>query len=315
MGNHLIPASFQKKLAQISRQKNATHVSADIQRYFLERKSLVDAALNQHFRRKDPQIPARLREAVCYSALDAGKRFRPILTLAVGELFGARRAPLLSFACSIELIHCYSLIHDDLPALDNDDFRRGKASCHKRFGEAIALLAGDALLTEAFYIVSDPAHARVLGSSLTAQLIREISQSAGMRGMISGQSRELELNRGDVTPQVLEELDGLKTGALITAAARIGALIGGSTRKDLDRITRYGQCLGLAFQITDDILDEHETADAQKGLTNYLSVAGKANASERVQSLFAKCLRELEPYGKAAEPLRGIARYVTERKQ
>jgi len=315
MGNHLTPATFQKTVAQTSRQKNAIHATTGIQRYFLERKSLIDAALNQHFRRKDPQISPRLREAVCYSALDAGKRFRPILTLAIGELFGARRAPLLSFACAIELIHCYSLIHDDLPALDNDDFRRGKASCHKRFGEAIALLAGDALLTEAFYIVSDPAHARVLGSSLTAQLIREISQSAGMRGIISGQSRELELNRGDVTPQVLEELDGLKTGALITTAARIGALIGGSTRKDLDRITRYGQCLGLAFQITDDILDEHETADAQKGLTNYLSVAGKANASERVQSLFAECLKELEPYGKAAEPLRRIARYVTERKQ
>jgi geranylgeranyl pyrophosphate synthase len=134
--------------------------------------------------------------------------------------------------------------------------------------------------------------------------------------MISGQSRELELNRCDVTPLVLEELDRLKTGALIITAARVGALIGGSTRKDLDRITRYAQCLGLAFQITDDILDEHETtADAQKGLTNYLSVAGKENARERVKSLFAQCIKELGPYGKAAEPLREIARYVTERKQ
>jgi geranylgeranyl diphosphate synthase type II len=202
-----------------------------------------------------------------------------------------------------------------LPALDNDDFRRGKASCHKRFGEAIALLAGDALLTEAFFIVSDPALARLLGSSLSAQLIREISASAGMRGMISGQSRELELDRCEVTPQILEELDRLKTGALIITAARVGALIGGSARKDLDRITRYAQCLGLIFQITDDILDEHETADAHKGLTNYLSVAGKAKARERVQSLFAQCLREMEPYGKAAEPLREIARYVTDRKQ
>ena len=315
MANHLTLATFQRRLAKISRQKNATDATIEIQQYFLERKSLVDAALNQYFRRKDPQISPLLHEAVCYSVLDAGKRFRPILTLAVGELFGARRVPLLSFGCAIELIHCYSLIHDDLPALDNDDFRRGKASCHKRFGEAIALLAGDALLTEAFFIVSDPALARVLGSSLSAQLIREISASAGMRGMISGQSRDLELERCEVTPQILEELDRLKTGALIITAARIGAMIGGSARKDLDRITRYAQCLGLIFQITDDILDEHETADAHKGLTNYLSVAGKAKARERVQSLFAQCLREMEPYGKAAEPLREIARYVTDRKQ
>src|ERR1051326_29894 len=179
----------------------------DAETYFLNRKSLIDNALDAYLKAKGSHVSPLLHEAMCYSVLDAGKRFRPILTLAVGEMFGAERAALLAFACAIELIHCYSLIHDDLPALDNDDFRRGKASCHKRFGEAIALLAGDALLTEAFFIVSDPALARVLGSSLSAQLIREISASAGMRGMISGQSRELELDRCEVTPQILEELD------------------------------------------------------------------------------------------------------------
>lgn len=316
MANHITSATHQKKRYKLSPLKTPAHATTAMQRYFLERKSLVDAALNQYLNPRDPRISPQLHQAVCYGALDAGKRFRPILTLAVGELFGARRAPLLSFACAIELIHCYSLIHDDLPALDNDDFRRGKASCHKRFGEAIALLAGDALLTEAFFIVSDPAIARVLGSPLTAQLTREISESAGMRGMISGQSKELELNKSEVTPQILEQLDCLKTGALIITAARVGALIGRSARKDLDRITRYAQCLGLTFQITDDILDEHETAtDVQKGLTNYLSVAGKTKTSERVQSLFSQCLREIEPYGEAAEPLRAIARYVIERKQ
>jgi len=316
MANHLTPAILQKQLRKLSRRRKTADAAADIQRYFLDRKLLVDSALERYFKPRDPQISPLLHEAICYSALDAGKRFRPILTLAVGELFGAQPVPLLRFACAVELIHCYSLIHDDLPALDNDDIRRGKASCHKRFGEAIALLAGDALLTEAFFIISDPAVARLFGSSLTAQLIREISESAGMRGMISGQSRELELDGRVVTPKLLEELDRLKTGALITTAARVGALIGGSGRKDLDRITRYAQCLGLAFQITDDILDEHETTtDAHKGLINYFSVAGKAKASERVQSLFDQCLKEIEPYGKAAEPLRAIARYVTERKQ
>ena len=316
MGYHLTTATAKKKLYKVWRQTNTAHTAIDIRRYFHQRKLLIDDALSHYLKSNGSQIAPALHQAMCYSALDAGKRFRPILTLAVGELFGAKRAPILTFACAIELIHCYSLIHDDLPSLDNDEFRRGKLSCHKRFGEAIALLAGDALLTEAFFIVSDPALARILGSSLSAKLIREISASAGMRGMISGQSREFELDKCKVTPDILEDLDRLKTGALITTAARVGAMIGDTTRKDLDRITRYAQSLGLAFQITDDILDEHEISkDAHKGTVNYLSVAGKAAANERVQSLFAQCLKEIEPYGKAAEPLREIARYVTERTQ
>src|SRR5207244_519922 len=141
--------------------------------------------------------------------------------------------------CAIELIHCYSLIHDDLPALDNDDLRRGKLSCHKRFGEAIALLAGDALLTEAFFIMSDPRVARLLRVPLISKLIREVSDAAGIRGMIGGQSTEIELVKRKVTPAVLESLDRLKTGALIMTAARVGAIIGGAARKDLGVITRY----------------------------------------------------------------------------
>jgi geranylgeranyl diphosphate synthase type II len=233
-------------------------------------------------------------------------------------LFGAQRKSLLSFACAIELIHCYSLIHDDLPALDNDDLRRGKPSCHKRFGEAIALLAGDALLTEAFFIMADPQMARNLGSELVSKLIREVSEAASIRGMIGGQSTELELVEHKVTPVVLEGLDRLKTGALITTAARVGAMIGGASRRDLDRITRYAQSLGLAFQITDDILDAHEVStnnSNHKGIANYLSVAGPARASERVEGLLAACLREMQPYGSRAEPLREIARYVVRRKE
>jgi geranylgeranyl diphosphate synthase type II len=285
------------------------------ERYLLDCRSLIDHTLD-HYLKNNHQVTSLLHQAVCYSVLDGGKRFRPILTLAVGELFGAKRRVLLPFACAIELIHCYSLIHDDLPALDNDDLRRGKLSCHKRFGEAIALLAGDALLTEAFFIVSQPSVARILGALLMAKLIREISEAAGIRGMISGQGREFELDKCEVTSDILEDLDRLKTGALITTAARLGAMIGRATRKDLDRITRYAQSLGLAFQITDDILDADEISNNNhKGKMNYLSVAGKARASHRVQALFAECLREIEPYGKAAEALREIARYVTERAQ
>ena len=316
MGYHLTITTSKKRAHKDLDQANAAQTSVDIRQYFHQRKSLIDHALDQHLKTRVPQIPPLLHQAMCYSVLDAGKRFRPILTLAVGELFGAKRAPMLSVACAIELIHCYSLIHDDLPSLDNDDFRRGKPSCHKRFGEAIALLAGDALLTEAFFIVSDPAIARNLGGALIAKVIREISAAAGIRGMVSGQSKEFELEKRKVTPAVLEDLDGLKTGALITTAARVGAIIGKATREDLDRITRYARSLGLAFQITDDILDEQEISEENhKGMVNYLAVVGKAKARDRVEALFAECLTEMEPYGNAAEPLREIARYVTGRTQ
>jgi geranylgeranyl diphosphate synthase type II len=288
----------------------------DVKRYLLENKLFIDRAL-AHYLKTDRNTSV-LHQAICYSVLDGGKRFRPILTLAVGELFGAKRKALLSFACAIELIHCYSLIHDDLPALDNDDLRRGKPSCHKRFGEAIALLAGDALLTEAFFIMSDPRVARLLGAPLISKLIREISDAASIRGMIGGQSTELELVKHEVTPAMLEGLDRLKTGALIKTAARVGAMIAGATRKDLDRVTRYAQSLGLAFQITDDILDAHEVSSDNsnhKGIANYVCVAGPARASERVKGLLTASLREMQPYGRAAEPLREIARYVAQRKQ
>ena len=286
----------------------------DMERYLLEHKSVVDQAL-EHYLKTDHKT-SLLHQAVCYSVLDGGKRFRPILTLTVGALFGAKRRVLLPFACAIELIHCYSLIHDDLPALDNDDLRRGKPSCHKQFGEAIALLAGDALLTEAFFIMSDPRVARLLGTVLISKLIREVSNAASIRGMIGGQSTEIELVKHKVTASALEGLDRLKTGALITTAARVGAMISGATRKDLDRVTRYAQALGLAFQITDDMLDAHEVSSDNsnhKGIANYLSVAGPARASQRVKGLLAGCLKEMQPYGRAAEPLREIARYVAQR--
>lgn len=290
-------------------------VNLNVQRYLLDCRSVIDNALG-HYLNTNGRDASLLHQAICYSVLDEGKRFRPILTLAVGELFGAKRRALLPFACAIELIHCYSLIHDDLPALDNDDLRRGKPSCHKRFGEAIALLAGDALLTEAFFIMSDPKAARLLGVPLISKLIREVSDAASIRGMIGGQSTELELTKRKVTLAVLEDLDGLKTGALITTAARVGAIIGGASGKDLARVTRYGRALGLAFQITDDILDSHEVSSdktGSKGMVNYLSVAEPAEARERVKNLLSECLKAMRPYGSAAGPLRDLALYVAQR--
>jgi geranylgeranyl diphosphate synthase type II len=313
MGHDLTLTSSKKRASKLY-DVTANLSTIDTQQYFRRCKSLIDDALNNYFKTKVPPVSPVLYDAMCYSVLDAGKRFRPTLTLAVGEMFGARRAPLLSFACGIELIHCYSLIHDDLPALDNDDYRRGKFSCHKRFGEAIALLAGDALLTEAFFIATDPAATRGLAGTLIARLIHEISKAAGLRGMISGQSQEFELVEHEMRADLLENLDRLKTGALITTAARVGAIIGGANRENLDRITRYADALGLAFQITDDMLDAEEISrDNRKAQANYLAVVGKAQAAERVEQLFAECLGELQSFGSSAERLRQIARYVTGR--
>ena len=259
-----------------------------------------------------------------YGVFSGGKRFRPVLTLAVGELFHAKIQALLPFACAIELIHSYSLIHDDLPALDNDDLRRGKPSNHKRFGEGMALLAGDALLTEAFCMMSDPQVVRLLGSPMISRLIHEVAEAAGARGMVAGQSRELDSNGRRITVSVLETLQRLKTGALITTAARVGAMVGKATAKELGRITRYGQCLGLAFQITDDILDAR--ADSVKARrvsgagthavvadVNYVSIIDISTAQCRARSLLTRCFKEIEPFGEAAQPLREIARAIVER--
>jgi geranylgeranyl diphosphate synthase type II len=287
----------------------------DVGRYLFDCKALVDRGL-AHYLKRNRRLRAALDQAVCYSVLDGGKRFRPILTIAAGDLFRAKRSVLLPFACAIEFVHCYSLIHDDLPAMDNDDFRRGKPSCHKQFGEAIALLAGDALLTEAFFIMSNPRAARALGGSLSAKLIREVANAAGRRGMIRGQSAEIDLIAGKATPAVLEGLDRLKTGALITAAVRVGAMVGGGARSDLERLTRYAQSLGLSFQITDDMMDVHEGAgngNDHEAMVNYSYVAGRAQAAERVENLLSECLKALEGYGAEAEPLRALARFVARR--
>jgi geranylgeranyl diphosphate synthase type II len=296
-------------------QKHVAHDHFDLKCYLLERKALIDRSVEQYLK-LDDQVSTPLHEALCYSASDGGKRFRPILALAVGELFGAEQRAILPFASALELIHCYSLIHDDLPALDNDDMRRGKPSCHKRFGEATALLAGDTLLTEAFCIMSDPKLTKLLPRLTILKLIREIAEAASIRGMIGGQNMEMHL--GDqLTAALLEEVDRLKTGAMITTAARIGAIVGRAHQKDIDRITKYARALGLAFQITDDILDAPNGSDATPSnnqITNYLTVLGAAEASRRVNVLLEECLEQMEPYGEAAEPLRKIAQFVATRK-
>lgn len=293
----------------------------DIQEYLAERKSVIDRALHRYL----PgcvRHPQTLGKAMHYGLFPGGKRFRPILTLACGELFGGKREALLPFACALELIHTYSIIHDDLPALDDDDLRRGEPTTHKVFGEGIAVLAGDALLTEAFRLMTCLEVLRLLEPALILGLIHEISHAAGAGGMVGGQVVDLEAEGREVDIATVDSIHVRKTAALIQSAARVGARIGGASPKELRRISRYAEFLGLAFQVTDDILDAEghpaatgQTAikDREKGKATYPSVVGLAAAERRVRELLRHCLKELEVFGKEADPLRGIARCTTER--
>jgi geranylgeranyl diphosphate synthase type II len=297
----------------------------DIHDFLKDRQGLIDRTLERYLRGWK-QHPKNLYKAMHYSVFSGGKRLRPILTLAVGELFGAKSRVLLPFACTLELIHTYSLIHDDLPALDNDDLRRGKLTSHKLFGEGIALLSGDALLTEAFHLMTRPQSVRALDCMLVVELVREISHAAGVDGLVGGQAVDLEVGGQTMDIATVEYIHARKTGALFLTAARVGAKIGRAAPKDLRRISRYAERLGLAFQITDDILDagnysgeakqsenhnDNNNKEAEKA--TYPSVAGLHTARARVRELLKNCLKEVESFGIAADPLRGIAQFVVER--
>ncbi len=294
----------------------------NIEVYLKAKRSLVDRALKGYFR-SCQRYPETLYHAMRYGVFPGGKRLRPILTWACGELFGGQRSHLLPFACALELVHAYSLIHDDLPALDNDDFRRGKLATHKVFGEGIALLAGDALLTEAFYLLAHPRLARLLETETVRELIHEMAYAAGAPGMVGGQVVDLEAEGQKLDLSMIENIHLRKTGALILVASRGGARIAGAGANDLRKITRYAKCLGLAFQIVDDILDSQISAQTGRGgsrekqnkKTSYLSVAGLTGAKNRVEELLRRSLKEIELFGKNADPLRGIAHYVAERAQ
>ncbi len=296
-------------------------LSFDIHGYLKERKAIIDRALEGYLK-ECIQQPQTLHRAMRYGVFSGGKRFRPILTLAAGELFGAKHKSLLPFACALELIHAYSIIHDDLPALDDDDLRRGEPANHKVFGEGVALLAGDALLTEAFHWMSRPRVVKTLGPKLILELIHEISHGAGVGGMVGGQVIDLEAEGREVDIATVEYIHVRKTGALIHTAARIGARIGRASPREFRRINRYAEFLGLAFQITDDILDsqgqpgergEMKTGDSERKKATYPSIVGLPTARSRVQELLQQCIKEIEPFRKKGDPLRGIAHYVGQR--
>jgi len=230
---------------------------------------------------------AELRKSMLYSATNGGKRFRPVLSLLVGELFGCERERVLPFATAVELIHTYSLIHDDLPCMDNDDVRRGKPTNHKVFGEDFALLAGDALLTEAFLLIAESYSDTTF---LAGALSRLLSEAAGIRGMVGGQAIDLRAGQKKFSKEELTHLHLLKTGALIRVAVEGAAVIAGARPSDIESLRQFGEGLGLAFQVADDILDHGEKDQDARSFTGIL---GLEDTKKYLQEVSNKALAEL----------------------
>jgi len=294
----------------------------DLKAYLAERRDLVNRALEGYL----PKVrgPAfRVSEAMHYSLFAGGKRVRPILCLAGAEAVGGDPGEALPVACALEMIHTYSLIHDDLPAMDNDDLRRGRPTCHRQFDEATAILAGDGLLTEAFHLMAAQAGRYPDREAMLLEVIAMVAAAAGCQGMVGGQMLDLQAEGRKVTLKELEIIHRLKTGALLTAAVRAGALVGGGARGEVDMLTRYGEKFGLAFQITDDLLDVEGDA-AEMGKTpgmdqlrekaTYPALLGREQAHQWAGRLVEEAVADLEPLGQAAEPLQEIVRYLLVRR-
>jgi geranylgeranyl diphosphate synthase type II len=268
--------------------------------------------------------PETIHRAVRYSQFAGGKRIRPLLVLAAGEAVGGAPGDLLPLACAVEMIHTYSLIHDDLPAMDNDDLRRGKPTSHKVFGEAIAILAGDALLTRAFHLLAElPRGADTVTVRRRLDALAILGEACGTTGLIGGQVQDLESEGQAVLPDELERLHRAKTGALLSACVRGGAVLGGASETQLLALTRYASAIGLAFQVVDDLLDATEGAaqlgktagkDAAAQKATYVSLHGLEGAQRMAAGLLEEALASIAPLGAKGDALQGLARVIVERR-
>jgi geranylgeranyl diphosphate synthase, type II len=289
--------------------------------YLLDRRKIVEEALFRYLPAVN-NTPVEIYKAIHYSVFAGGKRIRPILCLAAVEATGGDMAPAVPVACALELIHTYSLIHDDLPAMDNDDFRRGKPTCHKVFGEKIAILAGDALLTEAFVLLSRAEKIRFSAEKRLA-VIREIAQAAGIAGMVGGQTLDVLSEKSRPDEAVLYEIHRRKTGALIKASVRSGAIMSNARENKIAALAEYGMNIGMAFQIADDILNvegdralmgKETGSDTALGKVTYPSLMGMDFAKAQLQKHINEAIASLSMFDKRSLPLRLIARYIMERK-
>ena len=286
---------------------------------FQDSRALVEVELN-NLLPVSSTAPEKVHQAIRWSVFAGGKRFRPALLLATGQTFGAEITDLIKTACAFEMIHTYSLIHDDLPSMDDDDLRRGRPTCHVRFGEAIAILAGDALQTLAFRTIAEDER---LDDTTRLALISELSRASGTpEGMVAGQALDMEAEARQVNAKELEEIHRHKTGALIVAAARCGAIIGKADDRELDAIDSYASHLGLLFQITDDLLDVTASAedlgktpgkDAQSLKATYPALYGVDETRAAAAKAHHAACEALDRIDRPTGELRGIADFILNR--
>jgi geranylgeranyl diphosphate synthase type II len=295
--------------------------SIELDKYLSNKRVVVDNKLEYYLNKY--AFPGRLSDAMRYAVMAGGKRLRPVLCLAAAEaVSGEAKNTLLVAGCAIEFIHTYSLIHDDLPAMDDDVLRRGNATCHVKFDEATAILAGDALLTLAFEILSEDMEFGTGNHSEILRAIMIISKAAGARGMVEGQMQDMLSEGRAISLEMLERLHALKTGALISASVETGALLAGANQAHYQNLTEYARHLGMLFQVTDDLLNvEGDPAvmgksvgtDAEKMKSTYPSLLGMAASKKKARELADSALQALEIFDTKADPLRAIAMYVIQR--
>jgi geranylgeranyl diphosphate synthase type II len=293
-----------------------------LKEYLAGQKTVIDQALARYLPGEE-NYPPMIFQAVRYSLLAGGKRLRPILCLAAAESVGGTCGPILPVACAIELIHTYSLIHDDLPAMDNDDYRRGRLTSHKVFGEDVAILAGDALLTEAFRLMTRRDLMPGLPPERLLDVIGEIANAAGWFGMVGGQVLDIRSEGEWVDLETLQRIHHLKTGMMIRVSLRAGAILAGASDEQIEWLSNYGEQVGLAYQIVDDILNvegdrtllgKETGSDAARGKITFPAVLGVEASRTRAEALIREALSSLAFFDDRAEPLRRIARYILERK-
>jgi geranylgeranyl diphosphate synthase type II len=300
-------------------QFSETVLTFDLESYLTARRQSIELALDRWLPSTEAR-PAQLHESIRYSVLAPGKRLRPTLVLAGAEAVGGSAGDVMLTACALECIHAFSLIHDDLPCMDNDDYRRGRLTNHKVYGDALALLAGDALLALAFQLVAE--NVATAPADRVLPTLRLIAEASGTWGMVGGQVVDMESQGREVTPDTLHYIHAHKTGALLTVSVLAGAMLAGATPEQIDPLRKYGSHIGLAFQIADDILDvtgdearigKPVGSDEERDKATYPRLYGLQESRSRAHAEVEAAVDALEPFDDRAEALRAIARYIVER--
>ncbi len=292
-------------------------MSLDIARYLKDRADLVERALEEVLPPPDCQ-PARLHESMRYAVLGGGKRLRPVLAMAAAEAVGADSAVVIRESCALELLHTYTLVHDDLPAMDDDDYRRGRPATHKVYGEAMAILAGDALQALAFGLLAAGEHP----AERKIDVIHLLAEACGSQGIVGGQVVDIESEGTQIDAAVLDYIHRHKTGCLLRASVLLGALLGGCSPEQHRRLSNYGEAIGLCFQITDDILDvlgssdelgKPAGSDQARGKATYPSINGMEASRRKQSELYSDAIAALDIFDEKADPLREMAHLIIER--